>query len=454
MSEMTRRNFLERSGKGAISVAMGGAALSALSARRVLGANERVQLGLIGCGGRGSMVVRNMIEECEIDVTYLCDLREDRCENAANAYAEAAGGHKPKITKEMSELLASKEVDAVIIGTPDHWHAPASILACQAGKDVYVEKPHAHNIWESRKMIEAARKYDRVLQVGTQNRSAPYNLAALEYVKSGELGPIHLVKVYNLKSGGPFQLGDPGKKPDGFDWDAWLGPAPERAYHDHIFNGGWHRFWDFSGGDMVDDGIHQIDLALMLMGDPGLPKAVSTSGGKLAFPDDDSETPDVEIVTYDYDKFIMTFEMTGYPRYMEKTSATIRRNDLLPYWTQNSTRIELYGATFHMTVGRHGGGWIVVTSAGKEVQKMYGRVPDTPHQQNFIECVKTRKRSNADIEKAHAACVLAHMGNIAHLVGNRKLEFDGEKERFKGSRDANKLLKREYRKKYEVPEKV
>jgi len=451
MEHINRRQFLCKSISGAAGVSLGVTALS-MRPRRVLGANERVNIALIGCGGRGRIVTRGLIEH-GAQVTYICDLHEERLETTAKEI-NGIQGRRPKKTKQIRHILDSKNVDAVMIGTPDHWHAPASILACQAGKDVYVEKPHSHNIWESRKLLEAARKYKCIVQVGTQNRSAPYNFAAVEYIKSGKLGSIPLVKVYNMKPGGAFHLGDAGMQPKGFDWDAWLGPAPERPYHQRIFRGGWHKFWDFSGGDIADDGIHQLDLAMMLMGEPGMPKAVSCSGGQLAHKDDDSEVPDVQVISYDFDSFVMTFELTGYPRYMRKTTGTIRRRNEFPYWTQNATRIELYGSELMMIIGRHGGGWVVMTSGGKVVDKMYGRFPDAPHQQNFIECVKSRKRPNADIEILHDSCALVHLANIAHRVGNRKLRFDPKTERFINNTEANKLVKRKYRRKYEVPERV
>jgi len=444
MRRMDRRGFLGRSIVGAAGLA--------LASRGVLGANERVRIALIGCGGRGRMVARGMIEN-GAEIAYVCDLHEARLGSAAEQFGQAQG-RKPKTAKTITKVLDSKDVDAVMIGLPDHWHGPASILACQAGKDVYVEKPHAHNIWEGRKMVEAARKYKRILQVGTQNRSAAYNKAALDYIKSGKLGKIPLVKVYNLKPGGAFHLGDAGKAPAGFDWDAWLGAAPQRPYHQRIFSGGWHKFWDFSGGDMADDGIHQLDLAMMLMGDVGMPKAVSCSGGRVAHKGDDSEVPDLQIVTFDFDDFVMTFELSGYPKYMRKTTGTIRRNDEFPYWTQNATRIELYGSDLMMTVGRHGGGWQVTTSGGKVVEQMYGRVPDYDHQKDFLECVKTRKRPNADVGILHDSCALVHLGNIAHRVGNKKLQFDPKNERFVDSDEANKLVKRQYRSKYAIPEQV
>jgi predicted dehydrogenase len=447
MANPTRRSFLRQSAKTILGAALTSTAIPT----HLRGANERVNFALVGCGGRGRMVARTFAEQGG-RATYLCDLHQDRIDETAELIRQVQQT-APRKTNDMRHVLDSKDVDAVVVATPDHWHALATILACQAHKDVYVEKPHSHNIWESHKMIAAARKYNRIVQVGTQNRSAPYNLAAREYIKSGKLGPIHLVKVYNLKPGAPFHLGDAGTKPEGFDWDAWLGAAPARPYHHDIFTIGWHKFWDFSGGDMADDGIHQIDMAMMLMADPPMPKAVSCSGGRLHH-NDDAEVPDVQIATFDFHDFVMTFELTNYPSYMRKTTGTIRRTDTFPYWTQNATRLELYGSELMMTVGRHGGGWQVTTSGGKVVDQMYGRFPDAPHLKNFVESVKSRTRPNAEIETLHPACTMVHMGNIAHRVGNRKLRFDAAAHKFIDDDDANKLVKRTYREKYKVPENV
>lgn len=352
----------------------------------------------------------------------------------------------------MHRVFAAKDVDAVIMATPDHWHTPASILACQAGKDVYVEKPHAHNIWESQQLRKAVEKYQRVVQVGTQNRSGAYIAAAREYIESGKLGPIHLVKVYNLKPGKAFHLGEPGDQPPGFDWNTWQGAASERPWHKNIFSYGWHHFWDYSGGDMANDGIHQLDLAMMILGDPGFPQRVSCSAGRLAHPEDDSEVPDMQVVHYQFKRFIMTFEQSAYPRYMRKTTLTIRRKDEYPFWTHNATRVELYGSEQMMTVGRHGGGWQVTISGGLVKDQMYGRPCDDEHYQNFLKCVKTRQRPTADVAVAHAPLTMVHMANISHRLGNVSLAFDAENECFKENASANQFLKRSYRKGFEIPE--
>jgi predicted dehydrogenase len=445
MMAIKRRKFITNSLKGTAAFTLTN---TALSWQRVLGANERVTIALLGCGDRGSYVARGMIEQ-GAELSYLCDLHNGRMDQTEKFLSEVQK-RKPNRVKDMRDLFDIKEIDAVIVATPDHWHAPASIMAVKAGKDVYVEKPHAHNIWESQKMIAAVKSSKQFIQVGTQNRSAPYNLAGRAYVKEGSLGKTGLVKVYNLKSGGAFKLGNSAAQAKDFNWDAWLGPAAYRPYHERIFEGGWHKFWDYSGGDLADDAIHQLDLALMLLGDPGLPLSVSCTGGRFVYRDDDAEVPDVQVATYAFEDFILTLELTNYPRYMQKTTTTIRRNDLLPYWTQNATRIELYGSELMMTIGRHGGGWQVMTSGGKVVEQMYGRPADEPHYKNFLECVKERKNPLASVEIAHKACVMIHMANIAHRIGNASLKYDAEREKFSDNPEANKLIKRHYRKGYEI----
>ena len=343
----------------------------------------------------------------------------------------------------MDEVFANKDVDAVVVATPDHWHTPTAILACQAGKDVYVEKPFSHNIWEGRKLVEASRKYKRIIQVGTQNRSASYNIEAKDYVQSGKLGDVRLVKVFNLKGGGPFRLGLSAKAPKSFSWDEWLGPAKSREYHSKIFHGGWHYFWDYSGGDLADCGIHQLDLALMVLGDPPAPSAVSASGGRLQHKGDDGEVPDVEILHYDYPEFVMTFEHSHFANSMSKIDGSIRSGDKFPHWLQCATRIELYGAKDNMMLGRHGGGWQVFTSNGKVVDQKFGRHPDTEHQQNFIDCIKSRNRPNADVGLAQVSTSVMHIGNIAHRVGNQKLHYNASEEQFTNNDSANSLSKRQ-----------
>ncbi len=456
---MNRRKFLSKSAKGMIFGAVSaGMVMSAKSASRVYGANERVNLALMGCGGRGELVGRGFAED-GVEIKYVCDAHSARMDKMAALLTELQGKEPEKI-KDIRKALDDKEIDAVAVVTPHHWHALPTIQSVQAGKDVYLEKPPSLTIWEGRKMIEAARKYDRIVQVGAQNRSAPYVHAAREYIKNGKLGDIHLVKVFNMKPnasfhrrGEPFYLGEPETPPKELDWDLWLGGAPSRPYYPTIFNNyGWTAFWDFSTGD-IDDALHQIDISLFLMGEPK-PEAVASSGGRLHFKNDDAQAPDIQVCSFDFKNFVMTLEMSGYPTYMRKTTTTIRQNDEFPYWTQNATRIELYGSKELMILGRMGGGWVTMTSGGKIVEKMYGRVPDALHRQNFIECLKSRKRPYGDLEIVNNSMNVAHLSNIAYRTGNQKLYFDPAKERFINNDMANGMLRRTYRKKYKVPEKV
>jgi len=440
-----RRDFIVKSARVAAASIIG----QQLFAPSVLGANERINVALVGCGGRGRYVARGLVEQ-GAKLVHICDVSTERMDGLEQ-FVSAVQAEKPKRSQDMRTVFEDKDVDAVAVVTPDHWHALATVWACQAGKDVFVEKPHAHSIVESRKMIEASERYGRIIQVGTQNRSAPYIEAARDYVQSGKLGKIGLVHVYNLKSGKPFFLGESGKAPAGLDWDRWLGPAPSRSYYEKIFKHGWLNFWDYSNGDLSDDGVHQLDLALKIMGDPEGPAITSSTGGRLVYKDD-SETPDVQTTQYTFKDFILTFEMTNYPRYMQKSTATIRRNDKFPYWTQNSTRVEIYGSELMMTIGRMGGGWQVMTSGGRVEDQMYGRVPDAAHYKNFLECVKSRKKPNADIRIAHKAFSSIMLAVIAHKLGNGTVRFDWRNERFTGDDEANKFLTVQGREKYRMPE--
>jgi predicted dehydrogenase len=459
MKPIDRRRFVSESANQVAGLAAGASLLASASPAAAKSANDKVVLALLGAGGRGTGVAAGFAARKDAEIGYVCDLHDDRLASACKTIATHQG-REPKALKEMRRLFDAKDLDAVIVATPDHWHALATILACQAGKDVYVEKPPSHNIWEGRKMVEAARKYRRIVQVGTQNRSAPYNLAARDYIKSGKLGDIHFCKVFNMKAGGQFRLPADDKPPSGFDWEAWLGTAPARPHNSTIFKGGWHHYWTYSGGDFANDGIHQLDLAMMLLGDPELPRSVYGTAGRFAF-QDDQEVPDTQVVTYEFPKLIVTFELSLYTPYMEKIATDIRNaSDVFPFWPQCGTRIELYGSKGIMYMGRHGGGWQVYTKPkrqsrpGELVAQFKGRPGDHPHQDDFIASIKSRKRPNADIEIGHKSAVLVHLGNIAHQVGNQKLVFDPETETFAGNEAANRLRRRENRTKYEVPEQV
>ncbi len=451
MSKITRRRFVNKSVHGAAVLAAGA---SVRSAARGESANEKVVVALIGAGGRGRHVMRQMAALENVECKFVCDLEDSRGGGAV-AELEKIQGTTPKFTKEMREVFDDKDVDGVLIATPEQWHALATVLACQAGKDVYVEKCISRKIGEGRKMVEAARKYKRVVQAGTQSRSGPYAAAAREYIKEGKLGDVLYAKVYNMLGsvygGYPLRKSPDGNPPAGFDWDKWLGPAPERPYNSAVHRN-WHGYWDFSGGNS-SDGIHELDLARMALGDPPHPNSISCVGGRWRY-DDDGHIPDVHIVSFQFDKMAVTFENTGFTPVCTKTPGNIRAGKEFPYWPQNSTRIEIYGTKGMMYLGRHGGGWQVKVAQGKVIDQQFGDVPDQWHVPNFVDCIRTRKLPNADVEQGHLSACLEHLGNIAYRTGNQKLVFDGKTETFVDNDEANQYVKPAGRKGYRMPDQV
>lgn len=392
-----------------------------------------------------------------MNIAWVCD-PDDRRGAGLESFCEERFGCRPKRDRDVRRLLDDPSVDAVVIATPDHWHALGTIWACQAGKHVYVEKPASHNVWEGRQMVRAARKYRRVVQVGTQNRSAPYNMEAVDYIRSGKLGEIHLCKIYNLKNGRRIPRQPDQPPPPHVDYDLWLGPAPARPFNPNHFHGGWYYYWAYCNGDTGNDGVHQIDLARWLIG-RDYPKAVYATGGKFAFPDSDAEVPDTQVAVFEFDRLVVTFELTQYAPYMDKIATRVRYSDTFPYWPQCATRIELYGTKGLMVVGRHGGGWQVFDKAkeqsgpGEVVAQAYGRHPEVEHKEDFLSAIRDNRLPNADIEEGHRSAVMVHLACISTRLGGRKLLFDPATETTNDP-EANELLKRQYRHPFVVPEEV
>jgi predicted dehydrogenase len=423
-------------------------------------ANDRVVLASVGVRGRGTALATGFAERPDCRIAYVCDVDSNLFPAFVKKIAPLQGGKEPVGVQDFRRALDDKTVDAIVVATPDHWHCLATIWGCQAGKDVYVEKPVSHSPWEGRKAVEAARKYKRIVQVGTQNRSAPYLMAAKKYLDEGRLGRIQLCRVYDQKGGGEslnnFPAAPDGDPPDGFDWDMWNGPAPEGRYNTNSINH-WHSLWRYSGGDICNDASHQLDLARWLMG-VEYPKAVYCTG--LPYGTEGvAEAPETQIVSYDFDNLIMTLEMTLYTPYMLKVSPQIRQSETdFPYWPQCATRTEIYGSEGVMYVGRHGGGWQVYIrpKSEKPVLKAQqkGPMPDPPHKENFIQCIRSRELPNADVEKGHRSALLSHYPNISYRMGGQKLRIDAKTEQFIDNPKACALLTRTYRKPWVVPEEV
>jgi len=438
---VNRRGFM------AVSTAAG----LAWAAPAVLGAekDKKYKTALIGSGWWGMNILGEAIDAGRSDVVAMCDVDLGQLEPAV-AKAQKKTGRTPRKYTDFRELLEKEKPEIAIVATPDHWHALGTIMACQAGKDVYVEKPLAHNIWEGRKMVEAARKYKRVVQVGMQTRSAPYMKHAADYIQSGKLGDIHLIRVFNMMKHSAMKEGAVRPVPDEFDYDMWCGAAPKLPYNP---SRQWLNLWEYSCGPIAGDAIHQLDLARYLIGDKPYPDTVSQTGAVNALLDG-RKTPDTQIATYEYGKFTLLFEAALWTPYMKKTPATIRNTDQFPNWPFSSTKVEVLGTKGFMYFGRHGGGWEAYDAQGELVRSEYGRQADKEHQDNFIDCIRTRKKPTSDVEIGHLSVLPFHMANISYRVGNKRLEIDPQTERFTNCDEANTYLKRTYRAPWIVPDNV
>jgi len=416
---------------------------AAASAQRIAGANDRVVVGLIGCGGRGRYVSRLMREAPNVEFAATADAYLPNAE-AAKQWA----GPTARAFQDFRKLLDLKELDAVLVATPDHWHCIPTILACQAGKDVYVEKPLAHNVREGRAMIEAARRHNRIVQAGTQQRSAIHFPEVARIIQSGQLGQVRFVRVWNYSNMFPDGIGrEPDSAPpDGLDWDLYCGPAPKVPFNRKRFGGSFRWFWDYAGGTISDFGTHRFDTVHQIMG-ADKPVTVSASGGRYAL-QDAGEMPDMLQVTYEYPGFVMSYEAcnisahglggrTPGMKYYNARGEMDRPNGMAFYGTS--------GAIFADRIG-----YEIYPDRDRIVRKMENTTDATGlHAKHFIECVRSRKLSAADVEIGHRATLIAHLGNIAYKTG-KKLHWDAVKEEFKDAPDANRLLRREARKPWDL----
>jgi predicted dehydrogenase len=454
MNEITRRQFLNRSQKAGAAVAGGVAAATWSSPSRARSANEKIVLAVIGVRGRGQSLAAGFAERDDCEVAYLADVDKSVLGSRAEKVSKLQHA-APQTVQDFRRALDDKAVDAVAIATPDHWHALATVWACQAGKHVYVEKPISHSVWEGRQMVNAARRYQRVVQAGTQCRSAPYLMEAKEYLDSGQLGKIHLCRVYNQKRWGNVKAVADSTAPTHLDWDMWNGPAREAEFNFNLWEH-WNHFWRYSGGDIINDGIHQLDLARWLIG-RDYPTSIYSVGGRYAEPGC-FETPDTQIATYEYPDMLMTFELTLFTPYMLKSDPVLRNSDMFPHWPQNATRVEIFGTNGVMFVGRHGGGWQVFARPKDRkpqvAAQQYGRFPDPEHKEDFVDAIRNNRRPNADIEEGHRSTILAHTANISLRLGGAKLLLDAKTERFTNSDAGNEMLKRTYRQPWVVPSDV
>lgn len=409
------------------------------------GANDRVNLAVVGLGGRGRDHIQEYARIPEARIGVICDVNQAARERAS-ALVQKLTGSKPREYADMREVFADKEVDAVSMPLPNHWHALATIWACQAGKDVYIEKPACHNVYEGRKMVEAARKHGRMVQVGSQSRTNAHKVEALRLLQEGAIGKVYLAKGLcfkrRLSIGRKPNLPTP---PAGIDWDKFLGPAPMRPFNENRFAYNWHWFWDTGNGDIGNQGVHEMDIARWGLGKEGLPKSVFSTGGKFVY-DDDQETPNTQLATFDYGDSQIVFEVRGLPTGPEGN---------LPMRGNNCIGNLFYGSEGWMAVDSHGY-WIHKGDKPELVREGKGEGYRTqPHMENFLKAVKSRRHQDltADVQAGVTSANLCHLANISYRLG-RKLEFDPVKEQFVSDAEANRMLTREYRKPYIVPERV
>jgi predicted dehydrogenase len=441
MKSINRRHFLAGS-LGSV------AAASMLGTSKSFGANEKIRLGMIGVGGRGTYLLERLVQMPEVEIACLCDVDTRRFAKAREIVVEA-DRKRPRLEQDFRKMLDDPGIDAVVIATPPHWHCLATIMACQAGKDVYVEKALSHDVYEGRKAVEAARKYDRVVQVGSQNRSAPYFHDALEYIHSGKLGNVNIVRVNQLFDIKQQVKGASEPVPKGLNWDMWCGPGPLVSYSPGRW---WLSDWRFSDGYVGDDAAHQLDIARAFVGEKH-PNSVHHVGGHY-LKEKLTDIPDTQIVTYEYDNTTLVFQGATWMPYMKKTPNSIRDTDSYPSWMFNTTKVEVLGTEGYMVFGRMGGGWQAFDGDGNMVESRFGRQPINEHLQNFVDCIKTRKRPNADIEHGHLSMSMYHLASVSYKAGNEKIVFDGETETITNNKEANNYLKHEYREPWQIPDKV
>ena len=437
------------------------ASTTASSAKRILGANERVVVGLIGCGGRGLAVSKLMREVPGVEFGAVCDVYDT---NAAAAKEWA--GPRANAFKDFRKLLDEKGIDAVLIATPDHWHAIPTLLACQSGKDVYVEKPLAHNIKEGRAMVEAARRYKRVVQTGTQHRSAPHYSEVQRIIRSGELGEVRFVRVWNYSNMSPNGIGraQNSEIPEGLDWDFYLGPAPAVPFNRNRFLRNFRWFWDYAGGSITDFGNHRLDTVHQVMG-VDAPKTVVATGGRFTLKDD-GEMPDVLQVTYEYPSFVLSYEAcntnahgvggrTPEMAYYQARGANDRPHGEAFYGTNGALFSDRIGFEIYpepLPVARRDGSQRLnspIEGYRMKPKRVAGKDCTDLHVRNFIECVRSRALPAADVEIGHRSTTVAHLGNIAYKT-RKKLNWDAAKENFPGEADASSLLGRQARKPWDL----
>lgn len=449
MKTISRRQFTQ-------SLTAAGAAL-AFSTGRVLGANERIRVGFIGLGNRGDQVLDAFLPHSDAHIVAICDLYQPYLDFAAQKI-----GGQPKQFKDYRQLLDLKDLDAVVICTPDHWHALQTIEACAAGKDVYVEKPLSLCVAEGRKMAEAVSRHNRVCQVGIHRRSIEFCREAAEYVRSGALGKITVARAFHIQNEWPQGIGNPPDEnpPAGLDWEAWLGPAPKVPYNKNRTFYRFRWFYGYSGGQVTNFGVHYLDFIQWALGAQA-PRAVTAMGGKVAI-EDNREIPDTLEVLWQYPGDTLVtfsqFNASAAPAGVRNGEVEIRGTKGTLYLQSNGFEVVPDAVTpnefpARSPINRAGDRrWRTGEKPMIEPKKVTSTDSSStvPHARNFLDCVKSRQKCHCDIETGHRSTSATLIGNIA-LKTKAYLEWDAQAERFTNHPDANKLLSYKYRAPYQFP---
>ncbi len=444
---MNRRQFLTTSA----------AATAALAATKSygqtpVGANAKIRVGLIGCGGMGIGDLDTFFQNSEVDCPVVCDVDDAHLANGVGL-VEARRGNTPETARDFRKVLERKDLDAVIVATPDHWHALPTIQACQAELDVYTEKPLAATIEEGRAMVRAMREHQRVVQMGTQWRSGTHYKEAAEFIQSGKLGKVRLVRCWAYLDW-VGAIGNPpdGAPPAGVDYDMWLGPAPLRSFNPNRFHFNFRWFWDYAGGLMTDWGVHLLNIAIWAMG-PDYPTAVSASGGKHVLTDN-TETPDTQIAVYDFPNYTLIWEHAlqidrgpnGKPHGIMfcGSEGQLLIDDegwrILPERKKESLKLGLDPAVYG----------IDPKPAEPLFERPAGRDARPAHVRNFLDCMGTRQDPVEHLELGHQVSTVAHLGNIA-LRSGVKIHWDAQNEQVTNSPEADALVAARYREPWTLP---
>jgi predicted dehydrogenase len=446
---MNRRRFLANTAAATAGMALGLPKRS----RAQPSPNDTVNVAIIGlrgdnkghptwtARGRGQDHYEHLAGIANVRITHVVDIDERHFKDSLSSMTQKFGG-SPKTETDFRRVLDNRDVDAVTIAVPDHWHALMTILACQAGKDVYVEKPVSHNIVEGRKMIDAARRYGRVVQAGTQRRSSPILTRAVQFLREGGLGTVYAGKTVVYRPRDPIGVVANSPEPPGVHYDLWLGPAPARPFNENHFHYHWHWFWEYGTTDLGNTGVHSLDAVRWLLGKQEHPRIAHCIGGLYEAGDrTDQATPNTQYATYQY------------------ADGTELHCDLRNWFSgpPEAQGIYIFGARGWMKVGDNSAQVYLgrKNEPGPTLTVDEKREDGQTHFENFISCVRSRKVEDlkAPIEEGHLSATLCHLGNISYRVG-RSVKFDGAAERFEGDEEADKLLGRTYRAPYLLPDRT